>query len=249
MAGIGSCCFAIPGMRFSGVLCWCAVFALILLSALAHMAERRQWARWCVWALTALFGTGAVLILLLEAQVIAGSAADDKEQEVCCVLIPGAGVNGTEPSLILASRLDAALDYLSDKPGIPIIVSGCQGPGEGISEAECMALYLIQHGIDAGRIWKEEQASSTRTNFEYALRMMRERGIDSTKPFACVTSDFHVARSRYIASRQGIARFGMVCYGASLPGSAYNSALTMNYYIREAFALANEMLMGVDLDL
>ena len=33
------------------------------------------------------------------------------------------GVNGTTPSLMLSSRLRAALDFIADKPDIPIICS------------------------------------------------------------------------------------------------------------------------------
>lgn len=249
LAGTGACCFAVSGMRFSGVLCWLSVFFLLLLAVLDRLSGEHRWARHGFRALLSLLAALAAVFLLFEAQVVSGSVPDDDSKEVSCVLVLGAGVNGTEPSLLLAKRMDAALAFISDKPEIPVIVSGCQGRGEDISEAECMARYLIAHGIPSERIWKEEQAGSTRTNFQYALSMMRMRGTDSAKPFACVTSDFHVARSRYVAGRMGVSREGLVCIGASLPSGAYYSALTMNYYIREAFALANEMLMGVDLDL
>lgn len=249
LAVLGACCFAVNGMRFSGALCWAAALLLIGLAILEQLAETKPKARTAERVLAALAGTGLLFFLLLEVQVISGSVPDDTDPDVSCVLILGAGVNGTEPSLILAQRLNTALAYLLDKPDIPILVSGCRGLGEDITEAECMARYLVSHGVEPERIWKEEQASSTRTNFEYSLAMMREGGIDTAQPFACVTSDFHIARSRFIASRQGVARDGLVCISASLPDGAYYAALTLNYYIREAFALVNEMLMGVDLDL
>ena len=118
------------------------------------------------------------------------------------------------------------------------------GAGEAISEAECMYRALVENRVPAERIWKEEQATSTRTNFAYSYALMRERGLDPSQPFAFVTSDFHVYRAKLLAdapSACGVA--------AELQGGWYGTALTLNYYVREAFALANESLFRMDLDL
>lgn len=112
-----------------------------------------------------------------------------------------------------------------------------------------MARYLAARGVDESRIWKEEQASSTRTNFLYSLALMDERGVDGETPFAVVTSDYHIARSRYIAAREGVGPDGIVMVSSTLPRSAYYALLTANFYVREAFAFANELLLGVDWDL
>ena len=66
------------------------------------------------------------------------------------VIVLGAGVNGTEPSLSLRTRLDAALEYLEYWPDIPAVLTGGTGYGEEISEAQCMYDYLTEHGVDAG---------------------------------------------------------------------------------------------------
>ena len=78
---------------------------------------------------------------------------------------------------------------------------------------------------------------------------MDERGVDRDAPFAVVTSDYHIARSRYIARRAGVAPDGTVMVPSTLPQSAYYALLTANFYVREAFAFANELLLGVDWDL
>ena len=107
-----------------------------------------------------------------------------------------------------------------------------------------MARWLIDRGVAEDRVWKEEQASSTRTNFEYSLAMMRERGIDPSGDYAFVTSDFHIYRAQLLADSpraHGVP--------ARLPGGLYYTALEVNYYVREAFALANELLLRVDADL
>ena len=43
-------------------------------------------------------------------------------------------------------------------------VSGSQGQGEDISEARCMADWLIDRGIEPERVWLEEQADNTQEN-------------------------------------------------------------------------------------
>lgn len=241
---------AVRGMRFSSALCAAACAGVGVYALLGALSEKRVWAKWCKRLLLALFCLGFAFFLCLETLVVSGARGDlDRAEEVSCVLILGAGVDGTRPSLTLARRLDAALGYLADKPEVPVIVSGCQGTGEEISEAECMARYLSAHGVDESRIWKEEQASSTRTNFLYSLAMMDEYGLDKGAPLAVVTSDYHIARARYIALREGLEPEGTVMVPSTLPRSAYYALLTVNFYVREAFAFANEMLLGVDWDL
>ncbi len=246
---LGAACLNISGMRFSGVLCWAAALGLIVYAVLDRLSAKRAWAKHAKRALLAFFCAGFAFFLALEAAIVFGARGDEGNGPVACVLVLGAGVDGVEPSLTLARRLDAALAYVADKPDVPMIVSGCQGLGEDISEAECMFRYLRARGVAEERIWKEEQASSTRTNFTFSLAMMAEHGIPADAPFVFVTSDFHIARSRYIARRAGIAEERLAAVGSTLPCGAYYTVLTLNFYIREAFALANEMLLGVDLDI
>ena len=62
---------------------------------------------------------------------------------------------------MLKHRLDAAYDYLTEHPDVPVIVCGGQGPDESISEAQCMYEYLTKKGIAAERITQEDRSTST----------------------------------------------------------------------------------------
>jgi len=235
---------SVPGLRFGGCLLLALAAFCAALSLLGHLARTSRRARLARRTLLAAFCLGLVGFAVLEALIVSGSDGGAADRDVSCVVILGAGVNGTQPSLMLRVRLDAALTYLADKPDIPVIVSGCQGSGEDITEAECMYRYLTAHGIEASRVWKEERATSTRTNFAYSAALMRQRGIDPAVAFAYVTNDFHVYRAGVIAGTSqacGVA--------AKLPRSLYFDALEVNYFVREAFALANELLFRMDLDL
>ena len=237
-AVLGTLLRAVPGMRFTGLLCWCTAVVWIVFAVLDRAGEQK-WAKRCKRILLVLLAVGFALFAAMEALVLRDNHTDASDQDVTCIIILGAGVNGTEPSLMLATRLRAALDFVADRPDVPIICSGGQGAGEDITEAECMAQWLMEHGVVEERIWKEEKSTSTRENFDLSKQLMAERGIDTTGNFAFVTNDYHVARAKRIASvpwAYGVA--------ATLPRNLYYDTLQLNYYIREAFAMAELLVIG-----
>lgn len=225
--------FVYTAVRFTGLLLWCAAAALVVFALLTHWKEKHRWALWLRRVFLALLAVGFAFFAVLEARVISW-ARTDNDTPVTAIIVLGAGVNGTEPSLSLWTRLDAALAYAQDKPDIPIVVSGSQGQGEDISEARCMADWLINRGIDPGRIWLEEQADNTRENIWYSLSLLSERGMDATANIAVVTSDYHLCRaSMYMVGN-------MVPVAAHMPARFF--PLTLNYYVREAFGIAAELV-------
>ena len=237
-AVLGTVCRGIPGVRFAGLLFWCMA-ALLIVFAMLEQYKAHAWAKWGKRILLALVCVGALAFAWLEALVIGGAHTDPEAENAQCVVILGAGVNGTEPSLMLSSRLQAALDFIADKPDIPIICSGGQGPGEDISEADCMADWLIAHGVDASRIYREDKSASTRENFDFSYATMAENGLDTTGTFAFVTNDYHIYRAGRISGVPwacGVA--------ATLPRTAYYDGLQLYYYVREAFALGWLLLNG-----
>lgn len=235
-AAVGACfVFGYTPMRFSGYLLFAAAVVLLCLGLLWRWGKKYRWARICKVVLLAGIAAGLVLFTVLEAWVISW-ARTDNDTPVTAVVVLGAGVNGTVPSLSLQVRLEAALDYIADKPDIPIVVTGSQGPGEDISEARCMADWLIGHGVAADRILLEDQADNTEENIEFSQRMLRDNGIDVTSNIAVVTSDYHLCRASLLWSVPW-----MVPVAAHMPEAYW--PLTVNYFIREAFAVAAEVLL------
>ena len=96
------------------------------------------------------------------------------------VIILGCRVYGENPSLSLMDRMDAAYEYLVKYPETYCVVSGGQGDGENISEAECMYRYLTDKGIDGNRIFKEEASTSTRENIAFSLKVIEENNLPDT---------------------------------------------------------------------
>lgn len=235
-AGLGAFfAFGYTPMRFSGYLLFGAAAALLCLGFLRQLGKKYRWARICKAILLAGIAAGMILFTVLEAWVISWARTDD-ETAVTAVVVLGAGVNGTVPSLSLQVRLEAALDYIADKPDIPIVVTGSQGPGEDISEAQCMADWLIDHGVAADRILLEDQADNTEENIEFSIAMLHDNGIDVTSNIAVVTSDYHLCRAHLL---WGVP--WMVPVAAHMPEAYW--PLTVNYFIREAFAVAAQVLL------
>ena len=227
--------FAYTPMRFCGYLFFCAA-ALALLWGFLAKKKAQRWSRILRRSIAAVLAVGLLIFGVLEWRIITYGRTDHS-RDVAAVVVLGAGVNGTVPSLSLLVRLRAALDYVQDKPDIPIVVTGSQGPGEEISEAACMAQWLTEHGVAPERIILEEQADNTAENIDFSLRLLAERGIDTTDNIAVVTADYHLYRASIYWGTPS-----MVPVAAPMPGKFW--PLSVNYYIREAFAAAKLLVFG-----
>lgn len=226
------------GMRFSGALLVAAAAALLLALALNRLAaEHRGWL-WVRRFFYVCLVAGLALLCALESVLILYGELLGPPPQTEAAIVLGAGVYGRTPSLVLRTRLDAALAYLEEYPDIPAVLSGGQGPAEEISEAQCMYEYLTERGIDGGRLILEDQSTSTAENLAFSKPLLETAGIDmDTARVAVVTSSFHIFRAELTARRQGMKAAGVP---AELPVSfAY---LTVNYYLREAFALVKTVI-------
>lgn len=225
------------GMRFSGFLLLGAAALLALELWLDRWARRSKAGWWWRLAFRAAAGLVLVPLVLIEGVVIAEGHREAAEKTPDAVIVLGAGVNGTSPSLSLKTRLDAALSYLEAYPDIPVVLTGGQGYGEDITEAACMYDYLTARGVEPERLILEEDASNTAENFEFSAPLLEAAGMEiGTDTVAVVTNDFHIARSRLIAAKKGYG----VTYGVGAPIPW--SHLEVNYYLREAFAVVKSGL-------
>lgn len=142
------------------------------------------------------------------------------------MIILGAQVRGTRITDSLKRRLDAAVQYLESFPEIRIVVSGGQGPGEDISEAEAMMNYLIENGIKRERIFCESFSTSTSENLNFSKKYLDTEN----EKIIIVTNNFHIYRASLIAKREGYKKILL------LPASS-NRVFQLNYLARELFAV------------
>ena len=229
--------FGLYGYSFSAFICFgiggilCAYGILKLCSGKHPKAVRilRQVLTCCVCA--------GVLIAGVTGCFIASSTGGDPDAECSYVIVLGAGVNGTVPSLSLRERLDATEAYLRAHPDCVAVVSGCQGDGEDISEAECMFRELTQAGIEPERVWMEDRATNTRENIRFSLDVIEERTGQRPDSAGIVSSEYHLYRAGLFAKEQGLQSTG-------IPARTSWFSLRLNYFLREIAAVLYYTILG-----
>lgn len=215
---------------------WLAL-GLVLLAwgrALPHRDALPGWFRRLWKAAASVF----LAAFLITESLVVSAMLDQPAAGADYVVILGAKVNGTTPSLSLKYRIEAAAEYLLENPGAVAVASGGQGKNEGISEGEAIARSLAAHGISAERILKEEQSTSTKENLLFSKACIESAGGSLDKDsVVVVSSDFHIFRAKALARQCGYDN----AEGKSAP-SVWG--LQPNYCARECFAIWKDALMG-----
>ena len=209
-------------VRFTGALLIAAGGALLLWALIrTHKVLRRIF--------VVLLVLGFSLFAVAETLVVHYALRTD-DRPASAVIVLGAGVYGTRPSLSLRVRLESALDYAQAHPEIPVVVSGGKGSGEDITEAECMYRWLTEQGLEPERILREPEAVNTIENLDFSCRLLRQHGIDTTDNIAVVSSDYHLYRASLYWGAPN-----MVPVPADMPAAYW--PVTVNQFIREAFGV------------
>lgn len=182
---------------------------------------------------------GGILLLFSSFLLIEGlllwNTKDQVPAQPNYLVILGAGLNGDKLSWTLWERMDKGLGMLLENPGMKVVVSGGQGPGESITEAEAMRRFLLEHGIAKERIFKEEKSTSTMENFRYSREILEQLNYNSAEPVVVITNDFHMFRAKILARRNGLDPVGVPS-----PTPWY---LRPNAYLREYFAVVKSLVL------
>lgn len=174
---------------------------------------------------------GIGLFCVLEGLVIS-KMNEVPEHNVSYLVVLGAQVRGTRVTKSLAKRLDAAYDYAVKNKDTIIVVSGGKGSGEDISEAKAMKRYLVSRGIEKRRILVEDKSTTTMENLTFSRKKIK----GENKSVAIVTNNFHMFRAMKIAESLDYKNVEGLC-------AESDNRLLPNYMVREAFAIAKEMLV------
>lgn len=178
----------------------------------------------------------AALVLITALIPVIRAAGGDGETGADYVIVLGAGVNGESPSLSMVDRLRAAREYLEKHPDTAAILSGGQGAGEDITEAEAMYRWLTERGIEGERLILEEQATSTLENLQNSFALIPDAERCSV---AVLSSEYHLYRAEYLAETLGYRVAG-------IPAETSLPVLKVNYFLREALGLIYYELFGVN---
>ena len=162
--------------------------------------------------------------------VAAGNAVPEPGLDYIVVL--GARVNGTEPSGALSNRIDRAAEYLEENPDTLAILSGGQGEGEEISEAQCMLERMTACSVDPARLTLEDRSTDTSENLKYSREFIPEGA-----SVGLVTNNFHILRA--LALAKGIGWEGVKPIPVATPWFSIP-----HYYLREFIGVVYEFVRG-----
>ena len=229
--------FAVVGYSFSALVCFCLAALLLCYKGLAFMIHKgKTWARILRIVLNICLIIGLTMVTV-TGFFVGRACLGDPHASCDYVVVLGAGLHGSTPSLSLRSRLDAAGEYLKAHPDAICIVSGGQGPGEDITEAQCMYNELIAIGIDPTRIWMEMRSTSTEENLRFSLDLIEEYTGERPTQINLLSNEYHLLRAKMFAKNEGVTAYG-------IPAKTPYVSLFINYFLREIAGVWHYILLG-----
>lgn len=231
------CVVAVHGHKFLGMVCF-GIAAVICCYYLIAMLRKRHIAAAKVLntVLTVLLCLGLFVFAVTEFIIVRASHGDENTEFTYLVVL-GAKVNGTAPSLSLSDRLDAAYAYMTTHPDVIAVLTGGQGEDEGVSEAKCMFNELTRRGISPDRLWLEEQATSTWENLRFSLSIIEEKTGKCPETIGVLSSEYHLYRAGLFADVNGID-------AALIPAHTSWPTIRLNYFMREVVGVWKFIILG-----
>ncbi len=229
--------FGMPGYTFSAYIAFGCGAVVACYFALGLLQNKKPRVAKILRMILSFLLAAGFLCAVFAGILIAAAMGGDTKTACDYIVVLGAGVDGTTPSLSLRERLNAAYDYLIAHPETICVVSGCQGYNEDISEAECMYRDLTGRGIAKSRVWKEDKAENTRQNIAYSLELIESRTGSRPEKAGIVSSDYHLYRAGLFAREQGLISVG-------IPAKTSWISLRVNYFLREIAAVWYVFLGG-----
>ncbi len=223
-------------LHFAGMFLM-GVGAVVLLFGLVDaLLPRFAW----LWVVRLVMRVGlsiALVVFAVTGVAVLSAFGGTGEPDADYVVVLGAGVNGTQPSRSLRARLTAAQTYLQEHPHAVAVLSGGQGRGEDITEAECMYRWLTEHGIAPSRLRKEERAATTAENLRFSLDLLEQETGARPQKIVIVSSSYHLFRATLLAERAGVE-------AAGVPANDGNTGYSVQMVVREIFGVWYTVLFG-----
>ena len=221
-------------------------FFFLVCALLARFGWPSFFPAWVRYAFYAIVASGVLLAAVVEANVLK-HFRETADPDLDYIVVLGAQIRETGPTVVLRWRLDAAYEYLVENPETVCIVAGGQGANEPRPEAEAMRDYLVEAGISPERIVTETASRNTIENIRNVLELPGNMaGEDGKRAYlldpandtvGIVTNDFHMFRALAIARKQGIVNAQGI--------SAHSLALFLpNNMLREVAGVLKDKLLG-----
>ena len=182
----------------------------------------------------------AVAAVFLVCFIAIFSHFNDKgDENLDYIIVLGAQMRSSGPSVVYRYRLLKASEYLNENRDTICITTGAKGANESVSEGEGGRDYLITLGIDEDRIIVEDQSLDTDDNITNALAIIEDReGSADDLRIGIVTNGFHVFRGIHLAQNMTDAD---ICGIAAYMEPQY----VPNNVVRECFGILRDLKNGL----
>lgn len=167
-----------------------------------------------------------------QAEAVAAAAGGTPQT----VIVLGCKTINDEPSVMLAMRLDKAIEYLNTHQYAVCVVSGGMGSDEAAPEAVTMRKYLLRNGIADGRIYVEPDSANTAENIRNSAAIIEAESLPAD--VVVVSECYHIFRGVRQARLAGLHAAG-IC-----PSSDPVIITLPSYWLREIFAVTRDLLFG-----
>ena len=227
----------IQGHKFLGLCCFCLAGLLICYFLIGILARHNIVTGKVLRTILSCLLCFGILIFLGTEIIILNASKGSPETDCPYIVVLGAKVNGTSPSLSLNDRIRAAENYLKAHPDTIAVLSGGQGPDEGIPEAQCMFNELTKRGIAPERLWLEPRSTSTWENLNFSLDIIEEKTGIRPDSIGLLSSEYHLYRAGLFAKDCGVEAIG-------IPAATSWPSIRLNYFLREAAGVWHYILLG-----
>ena len=229
--------FCLMGYSFSALVCLCITGVIGFYTYFPRIFRKFPgFTRTVKNVFTVILCIGLAVFALTEAVIIHASLGS-QDTDFDYLLVLGAKVRESGPSLSLQNRIDGAYEYLMAHPDTVAILSGGQGPDEPVTEAACMYDRLVTKGVDPDRLWKEDKATSTWENLKFTLDLIEEKTGTRPAKLGVVSSEYHLFRASLFAREHGVEFAG-------IPAETTKISLKINYFLREVAGVWHYILLG-----
>ena len=164
----------------------------------------KKWVIRGVWVLVAV----SVTALAINAYVVFTQSSDLKTVEEAqtfdadCILVLGAGVRGSEPSLMLRDRLNQGIALVNAGVSDRLLMSGDHGQAD-YDEVNVMKQFAIDAGIPSSMIFMDHAGFSTYES------LIRARDVFEVQKVVIVSQKDHLYRALMIADGLGLEAIGV----------------------------------------
>jgi len=171
-----------------------------------------------------------IAVAVVEAllyRAIRREATLDEARPASAIVVFGAAQYNGAPSPVFKARLDQAFDLEEQGLAPLVITTGGRGGDPHYSEAGVGEDYLVQKGVDAGKILIEDHSDTTYESVASVSRLLRQRHA----PTCLVVSDgFHIYRVKRMFEAQGISAYGSPAPDSPIEADSLDRTL---YSLRE----------------